>query len=61
MNTGTMSTVRNVGNIRSFKPMLAQKYESSMNIDGYWASEKLDGIRALYYKGQFVTRTGKRL
>ncbi len=39
--------------------LLAHSYESSIDISGWWMSEKLDGVRA-YWDGQkFLSRTGK--
>ncbi|CAM2871855.1 DNA ligase [Vibrio neptunius] len=37
----------------------ANPYNSDMNIEDYWKSEKLDGIRAIWNGGQLTTRTGK--
>lgn len=37
---------------------LADNYKCQ-KIDGYFMSEKLDGQRALFYNGNFYTRTGK--
>lgn len=42
------------------KPMLAKVYSPEKhNIVGWWASEKLDGMRALWTGERLVTRTGK--
>jgi DNA ligase 1 len=40
------------------KLLLAQNYEDSIDPTGYLISEKLDGCRALYRNGQFITRQG---
>jgi len=36
--------------------MLAKKYEEKMNIDGYYVSEKLDGVRSVFKDGIFYSR-----
>ena len=40
------------------KPMLAKTYISSKFVPGMFGQPKLDGIRALYQDGQFVSRDG---
>jgi DNA ligase-1 len=47
-------------NLKTFKPMLAHKYNGENPI-GYYASEKLDGQRAIYdgKSGTFISRTNK--
>src|SRR2546426_5367941 len=42
-----------------FKCLLAKNYNDSININGYWCSEKLDGIRSIYYNGSLYSRTNK--
>lgn len=42
------------------KPMLAQKYDGKMDPKGMWVSEKLDGVRAMYIDGHFLSRNGNR-
>jgi DNA ligase-1 len=48
----------------SFKPLLAHKYDPDFSPDptGWWLSEKLDGVRALWHGsiGQFLSREGNR-
>jgi DNA ligase-1 len=47
-------------NIPLWKPLLAEKYDESKNIDGYWMSEKYDGVRAYWDgKGKLWSRTCK--
>jgi DNA ligase-1 len=40
------------------KPMLAHKY-NNQDVTGWWMSEKLDGVRAIWNANNFVSRTGK--
>lgn len=40
------------------QPMLADKYNAKMDPTGMWVSEKLDGIRAMYIDGKFLSRSG---
>lgn len=40
------------------QPMLAQKYDPRMDPGGMWASEKLDGVRAVLVNGTFFSRNG---
>jgi len=40
------------------RPMLAQKYHPKRFIPGMFVQPKLNGIRALYQNGQFVSRDG---
>lgn len=56
------SSIKNkytVFDIKKFKPMLAQTYDKSVDPSGYWASEKLDGIRSIFTGEQFISRTNK--
>lgn len=39
------------------KPMLAEKWNGE-NVSGWWASEKLDGVRAIWDGEKFVSRNG---
>jgi DNA ligase-1 len=39
--------------------MLAHKYDPSIDPTGYYASEKFDGARCIYYNGKFLSRTNK--
>lgn len=42
--------------------MLAKSYEvGCVDPTGYWASEKLDGVRSVFMRGEFYSRTGKVL
>lgn len=41
--------------------MLAETWQPSMNIDGWWMSEKLDGIRGYWTGSQFISRSGNGL
>lgn len=41
--------------------VLAENYQSGINIDEYWYSEKLDGIRAYWTGEQLQTRSGKKI
>ena len=43
------------------KPMQAYHYENRHRGKKYYASEKLDGIRALYHDGVLYTRSGHRI
>lgn len=40
---------------------LAQSYHQEIDIDQYWKSEKLDGIRAIWTGSQLVTRKGTKI
>ncbi|MDD9155596.1 DNA ligase [Aliivibrio sp. S4TY2] len=40
---------------------LAMNYESPVDIDAYWLSEKLDGIRAYWSGSELLTRKGHKL
>lgn len=42
-------------------PMLAKNWEPSANPTGWWMSEKLDGVRAIWDGSNFLTRSGKVL
>jgi len=46
---------------KRFKPMLAVNFNDRMKCKGHWASEKLDGVRVLYHKNKFYTRTGNQI
>lgn len=46
-------------NKNSFSVMLAQNYTQDIDPKGYYLSEKLDGIRAVYHNGEFISRTNK--
>jgi DNA ligase 1 len=41
------------------KPMLAREYEDDINPVGWWLSEKLDGVRAIWTGSEFISRNGK--
>ena len=41
------------------KPMLARKWKETTNPRGWWMSEKLDGIRAIWTGSKFISRSGK--
>lgn len=41
------------------KPMLAKNYSDKVDPTGWYMSEKLDGVRAIYYNGVFMSRTEK--
>jgi len=41
------------------KPMLARKWKETTNPRGWWMSEKLDGIRAIWTGDKFISRSGK--
>lgn len=38
--------------------LLAERYDNTININGWWISEKLDGVRAYWDGKQFVSRLG---
>ncbi|MBW2731197.1 MAG: DNA ligase [Deltaproteobacteria bacterium] len=40
------------------KVLLAQRWDSSTRIEGWWISEKLDGVRAYWDGQQFLSRQG---
>jgi DNA ligase 1 len=40
------------------KLLLAQPWENDMDLDGWWMSEKLDGVRAWWDGRQFLSRQG---
>ena len=42
----------------SFQPMLAEKYDGSQNIDNWFMSEKLDGIRCIWDGFRLYSRNG---
>ena len=48
---------RFTGPDETFVPMLAKNYKEQ-NIDGWWVSEKLDGLRAVWDGHQFWSRSG---
>lgn len=41
--------------------MLAQIYAPGIDLSGYWASEKLDGVRAYWDGARLITRGGHRV
>lgn len=43
------------------KPMLAHPWDGTSDLTGWWLSEKLDGVRAIWlpYERRFVSRNGK--
>lgn len=41
--------------------VLANQYEQGVNVEHYWQSEKLDGIRALWDGDKLYTRNGNRI
>ncbi len=45
-------------NTASIAVSLANSYEKGLDIDAYWASEKLDGIRAYWTGTELLTRKG---
>jgi DNA ligase-1 len=45
-------------NTASIAVSLAETYKEGVDIDAYWASEKLDGIRAYWTGSELLTRTG---
>ncbi len=51
------------GEMSSQQPLLvnAKNYESGIDIDEYWQSEKLDGIRAVWNGKELLTRAGNRI
>jgi DNA ligase-1 len=40
--------------------LLAHKWESHVDVTGWWLSEKLDGVRAYWDGSQFLSRLGNR-
>jgi DNA ligase-1 len=40
--------------------LLAHKWETDINLVGFWISEKLDGVRAYWDGKQFISRLGNR-
>ena len=49
--------------MKSYKPLLAPNQEINLDEISYplLASTKLDGIRVIFYKGQILTRSLKKL
>ncbi len=45
----------------AFEPMLPQTYTTHATIDGWWMSEKLDGIRGYWDGSQLYSKNGTRL
>lgn len=43
------------------EPMLAEAWNPDANVDGWWVSEKLDGIRAVWTGQELLTRRGNRI
>ncbi|WP_444995273.1 DNA ligase [Aliikangiella sp. IMCC44359] len=41
--------------------LLAKNYQSDIQLDQYWASEKLDGVRAFWDGKNLITRGGHRI
>ncbi|NOH96358.1 DNA ligase [Vibrio sp. 99-70-13A1] len=41
--------------------VLANQYEQGVNVDEYWKSEKLDGVRAVWDGAHLYTRNGNRI
>lgn len=48
-----------VAPIMDVDPTLAHVYNEAKFQPGWWASEKMDGVRALWVDGRLVTRTGR--
>ncbi|WP_122034481.1 DNA ligase [Aliivibrio sp. EL58] len=48
-------------NTASIDVLLAKEYHNDLDIDGYWLSEKLDGIRAYWTGSELLTRTGHKI
>jgi DNA ligase-1 len=40
--------------------LLAEKWDGVTDLSGWWISEKLDGVRAFWDGGQFISRLGNR-
>lgn len=55
-------SVRASGEDKSEGPplLLAQRWETEIDITGWWMSEKLDGVRAYWDGSQFLSRLGNR-
>lgn len=47
--------------LKPIKILLAKTLSDNDNIDGWWASEKLDGIRAIWTGSKFISRYGNTL
>ncbi|MEC9357119.1 MAG: DNA ligase [Pseudomonadota bacterium] len=50
--------------IRAANPpalMLAERYETGVDLDAYWVSEKLDGVRGYWNGTELLTRGGHRI
>ncbi len=45
----------------AFEPMLPQTYTTQTAVDGWWMSEKLDGIRGYWDGSQLYSKNGNRL
>lgn len=45
--------------MKTIKPMLAKRYDEYQDPSGYWMSEKLDGVRAVWDGSDFKSRNGK--
>jgi DNA ligase-1 len=41
--------------------LLAESYSAAIQLDEYWVSEKLDGVRAYWDGEKFLSRSGRRL
>ena len=48
----------NIPNITTKPPMLAKNWDKTMRPDGWWMSEKLDGVRAIWDGEHFRSRGG---
>lgn len=42
-------------------PMLAKNYDGKQDPVGYWVSEKLDGVRSIFFNNRFYSRNGNVL
>ncbi|CAH8191594.1 DNA ligase [Vibrio aestuarianus] len=49
------------GSLAFIQVTAANNYQHGINIDEYWKSEKLDGIRAIWNGHNLQTRSGKRI
>jgi DNA ligase 1 len=54
-----LPAIRSAGEVKEGPPLLlAERYEPSVNIKGWWMSEKLDGVRAYWDGKQLLSRLG---
>jgi len=51
-------STRKPSNFLKAKVLLAQVWDGAMNPDGWWLSEKLDGVRAYWDGSRFLSREG---